>query len=73
MLRSASLDSLAAGALDSSQPAALRLEQWEALLMRIEESVDNWSAYGQHGRSAIKRACALNLAALGFAAAIEES
>lgn len=67
-LKIAPLAGLASLALDCGRPMESRLSAFEALLMRKSEIPGIWAGLSPAERSAIKSACALDLAAAGFTA-----
>lgn len=67
-LRAAPLASLASTALDASLPATACLACWESLQARVHEVPDGWAGFDPTERATIRRAMALDLAPLGFAA-----
>ena len=68
MLRSLPIDKLAGIALDESETVTNRLGAWEAIPCRLAEDSNGaqWCNLGQYARKTIKKACALNMASLGF-------
>lgn len=65
-LKLAPLGDLATAALDTSADITGRLSAFEALAARLGEIPGIWAGLSEAERSAIRSACALDLAAAGF-------